>query len=70
MVLAEQIGNEFQKLRDERKEEREAIKFCREYARERKWCFENGIDFRKVKEEDKFQELILKFNFRERKDQI
>lgn len=35
-------------------QEREAIEFCKEFQKERKWCFENGLDYRDLEEEQVF----------------
>ena len=43
--------------------EQEAIKFCKDFAIDREWCFKNGIDYRQLDEEKIFQEYNIKFNF-------
>lgn len=57
-MLVENIGEEFKDLQAAKEEESEALDFCKQYAQEREWCFQNDVDFRKLPEETKFQEYI------------
>lgn len=50
-LLVKEIGNEFKKLKDEKTKEREALDFCKDYSKDREWCFNNHLDFRCLPEE-------------------
>ena len=49
-------------------EEKKAIEFCKEFQKERKWCYEHGIDFRSLDEENTFQKYMKKFKFKNKKE--
>lgn len=51
-------------------EEKEALKFCKIYSRERKWCQENDLDFRELEEEKLFQEYMEKFQFKAKRENL
>ena len=61
--MVQEIGNEFKELKDGKDKEREALKFCKEYAKEREWCYINDLDFRDLPEEKTFWGMIKEFNF-------
>lgn len=48
-------------------EEKKAIEFCKEFQKERKWCYENGLDYRSLQEEKTFQNHLKKFKFKSKK---
>ena len=35
-------------------EEQEALHFCKKFAEEREWCYNNNLDFRQLPEETQF----------------
>jgi hypothetical protein len=34
--------------------EKDALRFCKDFAIERDWCFKHGIDYRELDDERKF----------------
>ena len=49
-------------------EEYEALEFCKKFAKERKWCHENGLDYRVLEEEKQFQNYVKKFRFKSKRE--
>lgn len=68
--LAEEIGGPFKRVRARRKAEREALVFCKSYAEEREWCYQNDLDFRVLPEEAKYNKLVVEFCFVDRRNKI
>ena len=53
-----------------KEEEAEALEFCKEYHPERQWCFDNGLDFTALEEEQKFVGYLEKFKFKAKREII
>ena len=46
------------------------MRFCKDFAIDRQWCFDNGIDYRQLEEEKIFQEHVMKYSFDKRRKDI
>mmetsp|Transcript_35501 Transcript_35501/g.54312 ORF Transcript_35501/g.54312 Transcript_35501/m.54312 type:complete len:125 (+) Transcript_35501:1514-1888(+) len=49
-----------------RQRELQALEFCQSYAKERAWMAKNRLLFYNLPEEQKFQELITQFRFKQK----
>jgi hypothetical protein len=66
MLLLKSLGSEFVRVFEMHKAEYEALKYCKEYSKERNWLFANNIDFRNIPDEQLYQRYLTDFKFRER----
>ena len=53
-VLKSYVGADSIMALERREEEQKAIEFCKIYSLQRKWMYENDIDFRQMRDEIKF----------------
>lgn len=69
-AMTENFGDEAMKIHIKKYAEEYAIAFCKDFQEERKWCFQNKIDYRNLPEEKLFQEYCKEFDFKAKRRQI
>ena len=54
----------------EKSEREKAIEYCHDFGEDRDWCFSQGIDYRGLEEEIKFQTYLKEYKFMRERERI